>query len=209
MAPHHRDLLTERQARIRAEERADLAAQVHDSVLQTLASIQRSATQPDRVVQLARTQERELRSWLFEGRAPGTAGSEGPVGLAAAVVEAAAEVEAAHGVPVDVVTVGDCPLDDELRTMLAAAREAAVNAAKWSGAPVVSIYVEVEPATVSMFVRDRGTGFEPADVGADRQGIAGSIRGRMARLGGRAAIRTGPGLGTEVELVLARRGERP
>jgi signal transduction histidine kinase len=198
------DLLHERQARIRAEERADMAARVHDSVLQTLAMIQRSADQPQEVAKLARAQERELRSWLFEGRAPGSFGAEGAATLSAGVEQIEREVEAAHGVAVDAVTVGDAPLDEELRALLAAGKEATVNAAKWSGASSVSIYVEVEPKRVSMFVRDRGAGFVSEAVADDRKGIAESIRGRMQRHGGTAVIRSVPGEGTEVELSLPR-----
>ena len=198
------DLLHERQARIRAEERADMAARVHDSVLQTLAMIQRSADQPQEVAKLARAQERELRSWLFEGRVPGSFGAEGAATLSAGVEQIEREVEAAHGVAVDAVTVGDAPLDEELRALLAAGKEATVNAAKWSGASSVSIYVEVEPKRVSMFVRDRGAGFDSEAVADDRKGIAESIRGRMQRHGGTAVIRSVPGEGTEVELSLPR-----
>ena len=204
-----RDLVAERQARIRAEERADMAARVHDSVLQTLALIQRSAHQPQEVAKLARAQERELRSWLFDGRAPGSFGAEGPATLAAGVEQIEREVEAAHGVPVDAVTVGDAPLDDELRALLAAGREATVNAAKWSGAPSVSIYTEVETKRVAMFIRDRGTGFDTEAIANDRRGIAESIRGRMQRHGGTAVIRSVPGEGTEVELSVPRRAGRP
>lgn len=199
-----RDLVTERQARIRAEERADMAAQVHDSVLQTLALIQRNADDPQRVAQLARSQERELRSWLFEGKAPGSAGESDPTTLGAGATKIAREVEAAHGVPVEVVTVGDCELDDDLRALLAAGREATVNAAKWSGAPTISVFAEVEPGSVSMFVRDRGAGFDPKKVAPDRRGVAESIRGRMARHGGTATIRSTPGAGTEVALQMPR-----
>lgn len=198
------DLVRERQARIRAEERADMAARVHDSVLQTLAMIQRSADQPLEVAKLARAQERELRSWLFEGRAPGSFGAEGALTLSAGVEQIERDVEAAHGIAVDAVTVGDSPLDDELRALLAAGREATVNAAKWSGATSVSIYVEVEPKRVSMFVRDRGAGFDSDAIAGDRKGIAESIRGRMQRNGGTAVIRSVPGEGTEVELSLPR-----
>jgi signal transduction histidine kinase/phage shock protein PspC (stress-responsive transcriptional regulator) len=202
------DLMRERQARIRAEERADMAARVHDSVLQTLALIQRSADQPQEVAKLARAQERELRSWLFEGRAPGSFGAEGAATLAAGVEQIEREVEAAHGVAVDAVTVGDAPLDDELRALLEAGREATVNAAKWSGASSVSIFVEAEPRRVSMFVRDRGTGFDSEAVAPDRKGIAESIRGRMQRHGGTAVIRSVPGEGTEVELSVPRHAGR-
>ena len=114
------------------------------------------------------------------------------------------EVEAQHGVAVEVVLVGDCPLDDDLTAMIAAAREATVNAAKWSGASVISIFAEVEPAEVSMFVRDRGKGFDPETVPADRKGLAESVRARMARRGGNAAIRSAPGEGTEVSLTMPR-----
>ena len=201
-----RDLVAERRARIRAEERADMAARVHDSVLQTLALIQKSADQPQRVTQLARAQERELRAWLFDGRAPG---SLDEMTLAAGVRQIQQEVEAQHGVSVEAITVGDCELDDDLVALLAAAREATVNAAKWSGEDVVSVFAEVEPASVSVYVRDRGKGFDPAAVPEDRKGLAESIHARMARRGGSATVRSTPGQGTEVSLTMPRRaGER-
>ncbi len=196
-----RDLVLERQARARAEERSDIAARVHDSVLQTLALIQRRADDPQAVVQLARAQERELRSWLFEGRAPGDAVASS---FAEGVRQIQREVEARHGVPVEVVTVGDCPLDPGLSALLAAAREATVNAAKWSGAAVISVYAEVEADKVSVAVRDRGTGFDPDAVPGDRKGVAESIRGRMTRHGGTATVQSAPGEGTKVTLELAR-----
>jgi signal transduction histidine kinase len=195
-----RDLVVERQARVRAEERAEIATRVHDSVLQTLALIQRRADQPQQVVALARAQERELRSWLFDGRPPGSI--DEATTLAGGVRLIQQEVEAQHGIAVEVVMVGDCPLDDDLAALLAAAREATVNAAKWSGASVVSIFAEVEPAEVSVFVRDRGRGFDPEAVPADRKGVAESIRARVARHGGTAAIRSTPGEGTEVSLTM-------
>jgi signal transduction histidine kinase len=198
-----RDLMTERQARIRAEERAEMASRVHDSVLQTLALIQRRADDPQQVIRLARAQERELRSWLFDGRPPGSLD-----GLAATVAGGVRliqqEVEAQHGIVVEVITVGDCPLNDDLGALLAAAREATVNAAKWSGAHVVSLFAEVEPATVSVYVKDRGKGFDPETVPADRKGLAESIKARMVRRGGQATIKTAPGEGTEVSLSMAR-----
>jgi signal transduction histidine kinase len=201
-----RDLVVERQARARAEERADIAARVHDSVLQTLALIQRRADDPQRVIQLARAQERELRSWLFDGRAPG---DQAGLTLAAGVRLIQQEVEAQHGVAVEAVTVGDCELDDNLRALLAAAREATVNAVKWSGADVVSVFAEVEPAEVSLFVRDRGQGFDPAAVPADRKGLAESVHARMIRRGGSAKVRSVRGEGTEVSLRMPRAaGER-
>jgi signal transduction histidine kinase len=198
-----RDLVAERQARVRAEERADMAARVHDSVLQTLALIQRRADDPQQIVRLARAQERELRSWLFDGRAPGSLDSENlTFGSGVRVIEQ--DVELQHGIAVDAIIVGDCELDDDLQALLAAAREATVNAAKWSGAPVVSIFAEVEPAAVSVYVRDRGRGFDPAAVPADRMGLAESVRGRMTRRGGTAVIRSAAGEGTEVSLTMPR-----
>ena len=203
-----RDLVTERQARIRAEERADMAARVHDSVLQTLALIQRRADDPQQVVQLARAQERELRGWLFGGRSPGSLEGQATT-LADGVRLIQQEVEARHGIPVEAITVGDCPLDDGVTALLAAAREATVNAVKWSGAPVVSLFAEVEPAEVAVFVRDRGRGFDPAAVPGDRKGLAESIHARMARRGGVATVRSSPGEGTEVSLRMPRlAGER-
>ena len=200
-----RDLVLERQARARAEERADIAARVHDSVLQTLALIQRRADDPQAVVQLARAQERELRSWLFEGRAPGDADASS---FAEGVRQIQREVEARHGVPVEVVTVADCPLDPRLSALLGAAREATVNAAKWSGAAVISVFAEVEPDKVSVAVRDRGKGFDPGAVPGDRKGVAESIRGRMSRHGGTATVQSAPGEGTKVTLEMSLRGGR-
>ncbi len=193
----------ERRGRIRAEERAEMASRVHDSVLQTLALIQRRAGDQHQVIQLARAQERELRAWLFDGRPPGS--MEGQAATVADGVRLIQqEVEAQHGLAVDAVTVGDCELDDDLSALLAAAREATVNAAKWSGADVVSLFAEVEPDAVSLFVRDRGRGFDPAAVPADRKGLAESVRARMARRGGSATVRSSPGQGTEVSLVMPR-----
>ncbi len=199
-----RDLIAERQARARAEERAEMAAHVHDSVLQTLALIQRSADDPQHVVQLARSQERELRAWLFEGRAPGAV-SEDAKTLAEGIGLLQRQVEADHGIAVQVVLVGDSELDDPLRALLDAAKEATVNAAKWSGADQVSLYAEVEQDSVMLYVRDRGRGFDPDGVPEDRQGIARSIRARVERFGGRAVIRSAPGEGAEVQLSMSRR----
>ena len=200
-----RDLVVERQARIRAEERADIAAKVHDSVLQTLALIQRRADDPSKVVQLARIQERELRDWLFEGKAPGE--SDPTSTLATAVRQVQQDVEARYGIPVEAVTVGDCDLDDNLAALLAAAREATINAAKWSGASVISLFAEVGPAEVEVVVRDRGKGFDPEAVPADRKGLAESIHGRMARRGGTATVTSAYGEGTKVTLRMSRADE--
>ena len=196
-----RDLMLERNARVRAEERADIAAHMHDSVLQTLALIQRRAEDPQAIVQLARAQERELRSWLFEGRAPGDVDASS---FAEGVRQIQRDVEARHGVPVEVVTVADCPIDEHLNTLLAAAREATVNAAKWSGAAVISVFAEVEPDKVNIAVRDRGKGFDPAAVPGDRKGVAESIHGRMSRHGGEATVQSAPGEGTKVTLTMPR-----
>ncbi|MCU1483633.1 MAG: putative signal transduction histidine kinase [Actinomycetia bacterium] len=194
------DLTAERRERIRSQERSELAAHLHDSVLQTLALIQRRADSPGDVLRLARSQERELRSWLYARRED--MGVEGT--LAGAVEAAAAEVEDRHGMPVEVVTVGDCPLDDRLESMVRAAREAMVNASKFAGVDHVDVFVEVEGDDITVFVRDTGTGFDPTSVPDDRRGVAESIVGRMGRHGGQATIRSAPGEGTEVELTMTR-----
>ena len=191
------DLSEERAARVRSQERADMAAHLHDSVLQTLALIQKHASDGKTVATLARAQERDLRSWLYgEATPPDTS-------LASALRAAAAEVEDAHGVPVDVVTVGDTAVSEHLRPLVLAAREAMVNAAKHSGADKVDVYAECLPATTDVFVRDRGRGFDEGDVPADRLGIRHSIVDRMARHGGSAVLKTGPGEGTEVRLTMS------
>jgi signal transduction histidine kinase len=196
-----RGLSKERRARVRAQERADMAAHVHDSVLQTLSLIQRAADNPVEVARLVRMQERDLRLWLVDPESFGVA-SNPPTTLAEAAFEIEHEIEDTYAVAVDVVIVGDCDLDPEVLALLGAGREAAVNAAKWSEAPSVKIYIEVEPEKISMFVRDLGKGFDLALVPDDRQGISGSILERMTRHGGRANIESSPGSGTEVELVL-------
>ena len=192
------ELGEERAERVRTQERSDVAAHLHDSVLQTLALIQNNASDPAAVSRLARSQERDLRSWLFD--APATAGAS----LAATVREGAAEVEDAHGVVVDVVAVGDAACDDGVRPLVAAAREAMVNAARHSGADRVDVYVEVAGPQVEVFVRDRGRGFDLHAVPADRQGVRRSIVDRLERHGGSAEVRTAPGEGTEVRLRLER-----
>ena len=190
-------LAEERRGRIRSEARAEMAAHLHDSVLHTLALIQRADASPE-VVGLARRQERELRAWLY--RAP-----EPPEGRLRPAVEAiATRVEQRHNVPVDIVVVGDAPLDDAGRALVDACQEAAFNAARHSGAPLVSVYVEVEPDELTGFVRDEGKGFDPDQVPTDRRGIADSIRGRIRRHGGSVTITSSPGEGTEVQLRLPR-----
>lgn len=200
-----RELAEERRERVRSQERAEMAAHVHDSVLQTLALIQKRADDPRQVVALARAQERELRQWLFED----PTAADADLRLAAALSAVEAEVEAAHGVAVESVTVGDCDLDEDLAALVDAGREAAVNAAKWSGAATVSLFAEVDAEQVSLFVRDRGAGFDLASVASDRRGIMQSIQGRMTRDGGTVAIRTAPGEGTEVALRMPRRNRHP
>jgi signal transduction histidine kinase len=202
-----RDLVLERQAKARVEERLDIAARVHDSVLQTLALIQRRADDPQKVIQLARLQERELRSWLFEGRDPND--TDADLTVTAGVRQIQQDVEARYGVPVEAVTVGDCELDDSLNALIAAAREATVNAAKWSGASVISLFAEVEPGEVSIVVRDRGKGFDPEAVPADRKGLAESVRGRMTRRGGTVTVTSAPGEGTKVTLKMPHTPAQP
>ncbi|HET9202377.1 MAG TPA: PspC domain-containing protein [Acidimicrobiia bacterium] len=188
------DLGTERRERIRQEERAEMAAHLHDSVLQTLALIQRS-DDPARMSILARHQETELRDWLY-GNAP----LEGADLISTALKDAARKVEADHQVPVDVVVVGDHTLNESTRALLGAANEAMVNAAKHSGADRISLYFEAENGSLAVYVTDQGRGFEPAGIAMDRRGIAESIRARVERAGGEAHIDSEPGEGTEVIL---------
>ncbi|MFE3658851.1 PspC domain-containing protein [Streptomyces sp. NPDC059165] len=199
------DLSEERLMRIRAQERAEVAAHVHDSVLHTLTLIQRNAEDAGEVRRLARAQERELRNWLYKPEGNGKEEDEEPSTVADAVKKAAAEVEDKHGVPLEVVVVGDCPLDEKLAAQMQAAREAMVNAAKYGGeGGAVQVYAEVEGRTVFVSVRDRGPGFDPDAVPEDRMGVRESIIGRMHRNGGTARLRSVPGGGTEVELEMER-----
>ncbi len=189
----NRALAVAREARLVSDARADMAAHLHDSVLQTLALIQRQADDPREVVRLARRQERELRAWLYgEARAADT--------LVSALAEAAQDVEDDFPIAVECVTVGDAPLTPRLAELVKAAREAMLNAAKHSGAAVVDVYAEVEPDRVEVFVRDRGCGFDPDAVASDRMGVRGSIMDRMTRHGGVARIRSDPDRGTDVRL---------
>ncbi|MEV4243908.1 PspC domain-containing protein [Streptosporangium canum] len=191
-----KELQRERRERIRQEERAEFAAHVHDSVLHTLTLIQRSANDSREVMRLARSQERELRNWLYQPK------QDADASVAAAVRRVAAEEEDAHGVPIEVVCVGDCPLTPELSAMMQAARQAMVNAAKYSESSVISVYAEAEPEEVTIFIRDRGVGFDMGQVPEDRMGIRQSIIGRMERHGGSARVRTEAGEGTEVMLTM-------
>lgn len=189
-----RELSDERRQRIRGEERAELSAHLHDSVLQTLTLIQRQAGDPDAIVKLARQQEHELRDWLYGRATPGEATVRGEMEALAR------DVEARHGVKIDVVHVGDRPLDAATRALTEATREALVNAAKHAAVSNVSLYVENGPEATTVFVRDRGRGFDPTTVADDRAGIRESIRGRLTRLGGTSEIASTPGEGTEVEM---------
>ena len=190
-------LRDEERARIRDQERNAMAAHLHDSVLQTLALVQRAAADPRRMVMLARRQERELRSWLYDAKASAVAGS-----LAARAEGMAAEVELDHGLPVDLVVVGDITVTPSVEALLLAVREATVNAAKHAQAELVSVFIEVEPSTITAFVRDKGIGFSSDEISDDRRGIAMSIRDRIERVGGRAVLESAPGAGTEWELVV-------
>ena len=189
-----RQLGVERRERIRSEERAEVAAHLHDSVLQTLTLIQRTAGSPHETVSLARRQERELRAWLYGERNP-TATT-----VAAALDAVVTEVEGLHEVTVEAVTVGDGELDERRAALVAAVREAVVNAARHSGGTEVAVYVECGPDATTAYVRDRGAGFDPAAVPPDRRGITDSIVGRTERHGGHAEVRTERGRGTEVVL---------
>src|SRR3954447_20002794 len=195
-----RSLTEERSERIRSQERAEMAAHLHDSVLQTLALVQQRADDPRAVTALARRQERELRSWLTRRV------DEGPLKLARALELAASEVERDHGAVVDVVAVGDADLDARGEALVAAAREAMVNAAKFGAGSPVDVYAEAVDGELQVFVRDRGPGFDPTTLPPDRRGVSESIVGRMARHGGKAEIHSAPDAGTEVELTMPSSG---
>jgi signal transduction histidine kinase len=193
-----RRLAAERVARARSQERAEVAAHLHDSVLQTLALVQKRSDDPEEVANLARRQERELRSWLA-GEDPARPGER----LADALKGVAAEVEEQHRAQVEAVVVGDAAMNERMEALVAAVREALTNAAKFaSGGGPIRLYAEIDPDWVKVFVDDRGPGFDPGSIPEDRRGIRESIIGRMERHGGRTEIRSGPGDGTEVELTL-------
>ncbi|MDJ0664814.1 MAG: ATP-binding protein [Acidimicrobiia bacterium] len=193
-----RDLGEERRNRIRADERTEVAAHLHDSVLQTLALIQRT-DDPKRMVTLARAQERDLRNWLYGPKEDGAA-----LGLRQALENVASEVEGRHDVPVEVVVVGDMTLNDAGFALVAAAGEAMTNAAKHSGAPKVSVFAEVGDEDAEIFVTDQGKGFDPGTIPDGRHGIKDSLIARMKRQGGESEITSEPGEGTEVRLTLPR-----
>lgn len=195
------DLSEERSERVRTQERADVAAHLHDSVLQTLALIQKNAADAATVARLARAQERDLRAWLYSGE------STDERTIASALRGAAARIEDEYGVSVDLVTVGDCDFSEHLRALVNATGEAVTNAAKHAGTGHVDVYAEITDDAVDVFVRDRGHGFDPAAVPTDRYGVRHSIVDRMQRHGGTAEVRSAPGEGTEVRLHLSRQQE--
>jgi signal transduction histidine kinase len=197
-----RRLGSERVARARSEERSEVAAHLHDSVLQTLALIQKRSGDPEQVARLARRQERELREWLADDRP-----SRPDERLADALRAAAAEIEDSHGAPIEAIVVGDAALDERTRALVGAAREALTNAAKFAsdGGPV-RLYAEIDDGDARVFIDDRGPGFDPDAIPDDRRGVRESIIGRMKRHGGRAEIRSEPGDGTEVELSISGEG---
>lgn len=190
------DLSAERRERVRSQERADVAAHLHDSVLQTLALLQKNASDPGTVSTLARRQERELRAWLY--------GDENEHGdsLVAMLRAAAADVETDHRTPVEVIAVGDTALDPDVAALAKAAREAMINAAKHAGVDRIDVYVEVSDRHAEVFVRDRGVGFDVNSIAGDRMGVRVSIIGRLERHGGTATIKSSPGEGTEVKMSL-------
>jgi signal transduction histidine kinase len=199
------DLTGEREARVRIEERANVAAHLHDSVLQTLTLIERAAGDETAVIRLARTQERELRQWLFD---PNYAGDGDTSSFSSMLRNLEDEIENDYGVRVELVVVGDAEASDVVTALVAAGREAAINAARWSGAEFISIYGEVEPTTLNLFVRDLGCGFDVDAVADDRRGIALSIRQRIGQHGGTAVVKSILGAGTEIELMAPRTEQR-
>ncbi|QRP60185.1 ATP-binding protein [Corynebacterium minutissimum] len=193
-----RSLSQEQAAKAVSEERTEIAARLHDSVLQTLALIQKRAEDPREVTRLARAQERELRAWLFD------APSSAPTTCFGALDAACGEVEDLFDLRVSLVTVGeDAELTESAKLAIQAAREAMVNAGKHAGVDTVDVYAELLAGELSIFVRDRGVGFEVEDIPADRHGIRDSIRARVESVGGHVRISSTPGEGTEVELTVA------
>jgi signal transduction histidine kinase len=182
---------------VRAEERVDISRHLHDSVLQTLALIQRRAEVPGEVTVIARKQERELREWLFGGDAMNGA-------FAKVLADVAAEVEERYSIPIDLVTSGDDVVNDTAAALIAAAGEAMSNAAAHSGAETVSVFAEVSSDGFRIWVRDRGCGFDPENLPADRLGVRESIVGRVSGRGGRATVRSERGWGTEWRLEVRR-----
>ena len=193
-----RALDDERALRIREDERAAVAAHLHDSVLQSLVLMQRS-DDPRRMASLARRQERELRAWLYGMQRTGE-----PATLHSAIEALTVEIEGDHDIRIEAVIVGDQPLDDTSRALVAAVREALVNAAHHAGVDHVDVFVEADDTELTGFVRDTGRGFDRASISADRRGISESIVGRVQRAGGTAVVMSQPDVGTEVEIRMPR-----
>ncbi|MFN3339514.1 MAG: PspC domain-containing protein [Dietzia sp.] len=200
-----RSLEEERSARIREAERSDIASHLHDSVLQTLALIQKRSDDPGQVARLARRQERELRQWLFGA---GARMSSGATTFAGAVEVIVGDVEDAYGLRVDQVVVGgDGPVGDAEEAVLGAVREALVNVAKHAGVDTADVFVENDGLVLSAFVRDRGCGFDPDEVDGDRHGLAQSIRHRVESRGGSVTVRSTLDRGTEIGIEMPLEGE--
>jgi signal transduction histidine kinase len=191
-------LSRERAERIRSQEREDLAGHLHDSVLQTLALVQQNSRNPHEVVRLARLQEHELRAWL-RGMSPYAEART----MAEALETARSEIEVGHGASIELVTVGDRDLDDDLRALVQASREAMLNAAKFAPGSPIYVVAESAPDLVRVTVRDRGPGFTVSEIDADRHGVRDSIIGRIERRGGTVKIQPSEGGGTEVEMTIA------
>lgn len=196
-----RQVGVERMQRVREFERAEIAAHLHDSVLQTLTLIRKNADDPDLVAKLARAQERDLRTYLYQGRR-----SEAE-SVATALAAAINEVEDTTGIEIETVSVGDAPHDKNLRAAIAAAKEAASNAARHGVAPV-SVYAEITPRCYEIFIRDSGPGFNPKRVPAGRLGIQQSIVGRVKRHGGTATVTSKVGTRTEVHVSMPRKRDK-
>jgi signal transduction histidine kinase len=195
-----RELISERTARIKEEQRAEMAAHLHDSVLQTLALIQNRAGPASEVGRIARAQERELRDWLYADAA--SAARDEDRDLAAELRDVAAALE--HAVHFDVVAVGE-PVRRAPSELGAAAREAMLNAARHAGGEV-SVYIEHTGDRVDVFVRDRGPGFDLSALPEGRLGVRESIIGRMRRAGGQATV-TARASGTEVQVSIEMQSE--
>ncbi|MGI9529942.1 MAG: sensor histidine kinase [Acidimicrobiia bacterium] len=192
-------LARERAELVRAQEREDLAGHLHDSVLQTLALVQQNCDDPQEVTRLARLQERGLRTWLR-----GTSPYQEAETLAAALELASAEIEGDRSATIEVVTIGDAELDDDLTALVLASREAMLNAAKYAGDERIYVVGECKPTRTTVTVRDKGGGFSVEDIGPDRHGVKDSIIGRVERRGGSVTIRPSAGGGTEVEMTMQR-----
>ncbi|WP_418969107.1 PspC domain-containing protein [Alloscardovia omnicolens] len=192
---YHQTLLEESAQKQREEERADMAAHLHDSVLQTLNLIRQNSQNPDYVAQLARTQERELRRWLYEDR------EDAMQSIVSSMKLISAQVEDTHGVPIEVITVGDTQPPAHATALIEATRQALTNACT-HGKPAISLYVEANQQSIQVFVRDHGDGFNIDDIPEDRMGVRHSIQGRMERAGGTVEIVSRPHWGTEVRMTL-------